>query len=77
MLAGFGPLASLTVWFRRESAFAYRRTRETIAQVIVHFVETFGGIRAVQAFRREQRNEEIFGELNAELRGRPACARPG
>ena len=64
VLAGFVPLAWLTMWFRRESALAYRRTRETIAQVIVHFVETFGGIRAVQAFRREQRNEEIFGQLN-------------
>jgi len=64
VLAGFVPLAWLTMWFRRESAVAYRQTRETIAQVIVHFVETFGGIRAVQAFRREQRNEEIFGRLN-------------
>jgi ATP-binding cassette, subfamily B, bacterial len=64
VLAGFVPLAWLTIWFRRESAAAYRRTRETIAQVIVHFVETFGGIRAVQAFRREQRNEEIFDRLN-------------
>ncbi|HEX9357274.1 MAG TPA: ABC transporter ATP-binding protein [Streptosporangiaceae bacterium] len=66
VLAGFVPLAWLTIWFRRESAAAYRRTRETIAQVIVHFVETFGGIRAVQAFRREQRNEEIFGSLNGD-----------
>jgi ATP-binding cassette, subfamily B, bacterial len=64
VLAGFVPLAWLTFWFRRESALAYRQTRETIAQVIIHFVETFGGIRAVQAFRREQRNEEIFGRLN-------------
>jgi ATP-binding cassette subfamily B protein len=66
VLAGFVPLTWLTVWFRRESAVAYRRTRETIAQVIVQFVETFGGIRAVQAFRRERRNEEIFGDLNAD-----------
>jgi ATP-binding cassette, subfamily B, bacterial len=65
VLVGFGPLTWLTVWFRRESATAYRRTRETIAQVIVYFVETFGGIRAVQAFRGERRNQEIFGELNA------------
>ena len=70
VLAGFGPLALLTIWFRRESALAYRRTRDTIAQVIVHFVETFGGIRAVQAFRRERRNEEIFADLN----GRYAAA---
>jgi ATP-binding cassette, subfamily B, bacterial len=66
VLTGFGPLTWMTSWFRRESGTAYRRTRETIAQVIVHFVETFGGIRAVQAFRREHRNEEIFGELNAD-----------
>jgi ATP-binding cassette, subfamily B, bacterial len=66
VMTGFGPLTWLTVWFRRESATAYRRTRETIAQVIVHFVETFGGIRAVQAFRRERRNAEIFGEFNGD-----------
>jgi ATP-binding cassette subfamily B protein len=63
VLAGFIPLTWLTVWFRRESGRAYRRTRETIALVIVHFVETFGGIRAVQAFRRENRNSEIFSGL--------------
>ena len=77
VLAGFGPLAGLTIWFRRESAVAYRRTRETIAQVIVHFVETFGGIRAVQAFRRESRNEEIFAELERPVRRRPASAPRG
>ncbi|MGB6456560.1 MAG: ABC transporter ATP-binding protein [Streptosporangiaceae bacterium] len=66
VLAGVPPLACLSAWFRRESAIAYRRTRTTIAQVIVQFVETFGGIRAVQAFRREARNEEIFGDLNQE-----------
>jgi len=65
VMAGFVPLVWLTAWFRRESALAYRRTRETIALVIVHFVETFGGIKAVQAFRREKRNEEIFTGLNA------------
>jgi len=64
VLTGFGPLTWLTAWFRRESAIAYRRTRDTIARVIVQFVETFGGIQAVQAFRREKRNEEIFGGLN-------------
>ena len=65
VMAGFVPLTWLSAWFRRESAVAYRHTREAIALVIVHFVETFNGIRAVQTFRRECRNEEIFGELNA------------
>ncbi len=63
VLAGFIPLTWLTAWFRRQSAGAYRRTREAIALVIVHFVETFGGIRAVQAFRREERNSDIFSGL--------------
>jgi ATP-binding cassette, subfamily B, bacterial len=64
VMAGLPPLIWLSAWFRRESAIAYRRSRNTIAQVIVQFVETFGGIRAVQAFRRESRNEEIFADLN-------------
>ncbi|HEY7325094.1 MAG TPA: ABC transporter ATP-binding protein [Streptosporangiaceae bacterium] len=64
VMAGFPPLAWLSAWFRRESSIAYRRTRTTIAHVIVQFVETFGGIRAVQAFRRQSRNQQIFGSLN-------------
>jgi len=64
VMAGLPPLVWLSIWFRRESAVAYRQTRTRIAQVIVQFVETFGGIRAVQAFRREGRNEDIFDELN-------------
>jgi ATP-binding cassette, subfamily B, bacterial len=64
VMAGFVPLAWLSAWFQRESAVTYRRTRETIALVIVQFVETFNGIRAVQAFRREPRNDEIFRDLN-------------
>jgi ABC-type multidrug transport system fused ATPase/permease subunit len=66
VLAGFIPLTWLTGWFRRESGSAYRRIRETNALVIVHFVETFGGIRGVQAFRREKRNQEIFSALTGD-----------
>ncbi|GGM76793.1 ABC transporter ATP-binding protein [Thermopolyspora flexuosa] len=61
-------LVLLTLWFRRESTIAYRRTREAVALVIVHFVESMTGIRAVQAFRREDRNQEIFARLNADYR---------
>lgn len=64
------PLLLLfTTWFRRQSAIVYRRTRETVALVIVHFVESMTGIRAVQAFRREPRNQEIFQQLNDDYRG--------
>ncbi len=64
----FPLLLVLTQWFRRESAKAYRRTRETVAIVIVHFVETINGMRAVQAFRREGRNQEIFSHVNEDYR---------
>ena len=64
----FPFLLVLTRWFRRESAKAYRRTRETVAVVIVHFVETINGMRAVQAFRREPRNQEIFDDVDDDYR---------
>lgn len=58
----------LARWFRRESVKAYRSTREAVALVIVHFVESLGGIRAVQSFRREPRNQEIFDALDESYR---------
>ena len=67
-VASFVPLVLVTVWFRRESGKAYRATREAVARVIVQFVETFGGLRAVQAFRREPRGEAIFSDLNDRYR---------
>ena len=67
-LLSFPLLLWISRWFRRNSALAYRRTREAVALVIVHFVESLGGIRAVQAFRREPRNDEIFAALNADYR---------
>jgi ABC-type multidrug transport system fused ATPase/permease subunit len=63
-LVSFPFLLWLSRWFQRSSAQAYRRTREAVALVIVHFVESMGGIRAVQAFRREPRNEQIFEAVN-------------
>jgi ABC-type multidrug transport system fused ATPase/permease subunit len=64
----FPLLLWLSQWFRTESAKAYRRTRETVAAVIVHFVETINGMRAVQAFRREDRNQQIFDEVSNDYR---------
>jgi len=54
----------VTRWFYRSSQDAYRGTRGAIAKIIVHFVETMNGMRAVQAFRREGRNEQIMDGLN-------------
>jgi ATP-binding cassette subfamily B protein len=67
-LLGFPALFWVARWFQRNSTAAYRRTRETIATLIVQFTETFGGIRAVQAFRREPRNDELYEALNEDNR---------
>jgi ABC-type multidrug transport system fused ATPase/permease subunit len=63
------PLLLLLVrWFARTSAVVYRKVREASALVIVQFVETMTGIRAVQAYRREPRNAEIFSGLATRYR---------
>ena len=62
-LTAFPILVLLVWWFRNESAKTYRRVRESAALVIVQFVETMTGIKAVQAYRREPRNQEIFEDI--------------
>jgi ATP-binding cassette subfamily B protein len=62
-LAAFPVLVGLVWWFRNESAKTYRKVRESAALVIVQFVETMTGIKAVQAYRREPRNQEIFEDI--------------
>ena len=72
-LLGFPVLFLRRPLVPAQLAAAYRRTRETVAALIVQFVESFGGIRAVQAFRREPRNQELY---DAAQRGLPAGAQP-
>jgi ABC-type multidrug transport system fused ATPase/permease subunit len=67
-LGSFIPLWFLYRWFSSRAAVAFRRTREAVASLIVNFVETFNGIRAVQAFSRESRNDGLFGGLNHDYR---------
>ena len=59
-LAVVPVLVALVRWFARESAKTYRKVRESAALVIVQFVETMTGIKAVQAYRRQPRNQQIF-----------------
>ncbi|MGH9303645.1 MAG: ABC transporter transmembrane domain-containing protein, partial [Acidimicrobiales bacterium] len=67
-LIGFIPLFFLTRWYQRASTAAYRVTRNAMALVIVHFTESLRGIRAVHAFRRQARNDELFGNLSESYR---------
>ncbi len=62
------PLFFLSRWFQKRSQSMFRLTRVTSARVIVHFVETMTGIRAVKAFRKEKRNEKEFGDLVEDYR---------
>ena len=62
-LVAFPILVGLAAWFRAESAKTYREVRDSAALVIVQFVETMTGIKAVQAYRREPRNQEIFEDV--------------
>ncbi|MEV6215666.1 ABC transporter ATP-binding protein [Nocardia sp. NPDC051833] len=61
VLLGFVPLVLVTRWAQRRQRAGYRRTRGAIARVVVQFVESMSGMRAVQAFRREDRNQEVLG----------------
>jgi ATP-binding cassette subfamily B protein len=54
------PLILLTRWFQVRSQQMFRATRTYSARLIVHFVETMTGIRAVKAFRKEGRNEAQY-----------------
>jgi ATP-binding cassette subfamily B protein len=67
-LGSFPILFVMTRAFRARAELAYRATREAVALVIVHFVESLGGIHAVHAFRREPRNQEIFEHLDDRYR---------
>ncbi|HEU5005596.1 MAG TPA: ABC transporter ATP-binding protein [Jatrophihabitantaceae bacterium] len=62
------PVWLLYRWFSGRARVAFRRTRESVATLIVNIVETFNGIRAVQAFRREERNDATFAVLNEDYR---------
>jgi ATP-binding cassette subfamily B protein len=74
LAASLVPLAFLTRWFQHRSQLAFRATRVFSARLIVHFVETMTGIRAVQAFRKEKRNEREYGQVVEDYRDANARA---
>lgn len=68
VFAGFVPLFFITKAAHSTQRGAYRRTRTSIAKVIVHFVETMGGIRAVQAYRRQPERRGTLSDQDARYR---------
>ena len=68
MLLMLIPCVMLTVWFQKRSRIEYRAIRTHSARLIVHFVEAMAGIRAVKAFRKEDRNQAEFDRLAQDYR---------
>ncbi|MEY4648229.1 MAG: hypothetical protein RL009_645 [Actinomycetota bacterium] len=68
VLISFIPLWFLTRWFQKQTRLNYRKTRVASAKLIVHFVETMTGIRAVKAFRKEKANQDKYAELVEDYR---------
>ncbi|MFM6974232.1 MAG: ABC transporter ATP-binding protein, partial [Agromyces sp.] len=69
LLVALIPIALITRWYQRQSQRVFRASRVASARLIVKFVETMTGMRAVQAFRAESRNEQRFAELNNDYVG--------
>jgi ATP-binding cassette subfamily B protein len=68
VLAAGVPMFFLARWYQKHSQIAFRESRVVSARLIVHFVETMTGIRAVKAFRKERDNAAEYGELAEEYR---------
>ena len=68
LLASLVPLFFLTRWFQTRTRTEFRKTRVASARLIVHFVETMTGIRAVKAFRKEAENERVYKGLVEDYR---------
>ena len=63
------PLMGLaTAWFRVRSNRAYRRVRERLGLVTATLAEDIAGMRVVQSFTREPRNQESFRGVNDRYR---------
>jgi len=54
----------VVVGLRSRVHAAFKETRKTIAEVTAAVQETIAGIRVVQAFCRERKNDQRFAELN-------------
>jgi ABC-type multidrug transport system fused ATPase/permease subunit len=60
------PLMALaTIWFRIRSNRAYRRVRERIGLVTATLAEDIAGMRVVQSYAREPRNQTSFRGINS------------
>lgn len=69
LVASWIPLYFVTRWFISNAKVMYRQSRVASARLIVFFVESMTGIRAVKAFRTERKNREQYADLTEDYRG--------
>ncbi len=74
LLVAVVPGVVLTRWFQQRSQVQYRGSRTAAARLIVRFVETMTGVRAVQAFRREPQVAAVYDDLAEDYRATNAEA---
>jgi ABC-type multidrug transport system fused ATPase/permease subunit len=67
-LSVFPVMALATAAFRRYSSRAYRDVRERLGLVTATLAEDIAGMRVVQSFTRERRNQRRFREVNTNYR---------
>ncbi|MCW1249666.1 ABC transporter ATP-binding protein/permease [Acaricomes phytoseiuli] len=68
ILAAAVPMFLLTRWYQKRSQVAFRASRVVSARLIVHFVETMTGVRAIKAFRREKNSARQYSKLAEDYR---------
>ncbi|GAA1856456.1 ABC transporter ATP-binding protein [Myceligenerans crystallogenes] len=68
LAVGLVPAWLLVRWFQRHSQLAYREQRTWSARLIVKFVETMTGIRAVAAFNRQATTERDYDGIGESYR---------
>ena len=63
------PIAAVTWWFSRASRREFRASRIFSTRLIIQFVESMTGIRAVKSFRRERVDRETYAAKVEDYRG--------
>lgn len=68
LVATWVPLYFITRWFVSNARMMYRQSRVASASLIVFFVESMTGIRAVKVFRTEKKNRDQYADLTEDYR---------
>jgi ABC-type multidrug transport system fused ATPase/permease subunit len=63
----FPLLSLLTIWFRKRGTVVWRNLQAQTGRLTANLAESIAGARVIQAFAREDRNMQHFGNLTDDL----------